>query len=101
MQEAPTGFDDSPIGPFRHTILFRRVWGGGFKTDSFAGEPTLEYVAGELSSIVGPKSVDQPASFAAKHAHVFLEGISYFRFLLQKVDTAPSAVVVGEEYEES
>jgi hypothetical protein len=77
------------------------VWGGSFKTDSFAGEPNLEYVAGELSSIVGPKSVDQAASFAAEHAHVFLEGISYFRFFLQKVDAAPSAVVVGEEYEES
>ena len=57
--------------------------------------------ADELSSIVGAKSVDQAASFAAEHAHVFLEGISYFRYFLQKVDAAPSAVVVGEEYEES
>jgi hypothetical protein len=77
------------------------VWGGRLKTDSFAGEPILEYVAGELSSIVRPKSVDQVASFSAEHTHVFLEGLSYFRFSLQKVDAAPSAVVVGEEYEES
>lgn len=74
----------------------------GRKTDSFAGEPTiLERLAGELSPIVGPKSMDQMASLAAELAHKFLEGFSYLIFLLQKVDAAPSAIVVGEEYEES
>jgi hypothetical protein len=77
------------------------VWGERLKTNYFAEEPILECVAGELSLIVGPQSVDQVASFAAEHAHVFLEDLGYPRFLLKKVDAAPSAVVVGEEYEES
>lgn len=86
---------------FADTILLRRVWGGRLKVDSFAGEPILTWVACELSAIVGSKSVNQVAFSTADHACVVLEGLRYLRYLLQKVDAAPSAVVVGKEHEES